>query len=161
MLLFRGRALVFVLIVGLAASVGAADRRVASAQLVEPVAGEVADRFRPPEHFGGPGNRGWEYRTSPGSAVSAAAAGVVAFAGPIGGRLYVSIDHSDGLRTSYSWLASVSVVRGQRVAQGTPLGVSGARFHFGVRRDGAYVDPARLFGERRGSFVRLVPGRFR
>ena len=128
----------------------------AVAQMVEPVDAEVVDGFRPPAHIGGPGNRGWEYATAPGSAAIAVAPGVVVFAGRIGDAQYVSIDHGAGLRTTYSLLISIDVAAGDRVDAGTSLGVTGSVFHFGARRDGDYVDPATLFGST-SARVRLVP----
>lgn len=128
----------------------------AQAQMIEPVDGTLIDPFRPPAHIGGPGNRGWEYRTTPGSPALVVAEGVVVFAGPIGGRNYVSVDHGGGLRTTYSLLVTVGVVAGTNVAAGQQLGTTGATFHFGVRRGGVYVDPASLFGVERLQ-VRLVP----
>ncbi len=129
----------------------------ASQPFEPPVDGTVIDRFRPPAHVGAPGNRGWEYRTAPGSTVTAAGQGVVAFAGQIGGRLYVSIDHPNGLRTTYSLLDSVTVVAGQTVTGGTEIGTTGLVFHFGVRRGRLYLDPADLFAFGARTTVRLVP----
>ena len=129
----------------------------APAQLEPPVDGVVVDPFRPPDHIGAPGNRGWEYATSPGSPVRAVAGGVVAFAGQVGGQLHVSIDHPGGLRTSYSFLAEVTVSRGQAIGAGQQVGVAGSRFHFGARRNGEYIDPATLFGPGPGGPARLVP----
>lgn len=125
-----------------------------------PVAGTVVDGFRPPAHIGAPGNRGWEYQTVPGSRVVAAGAGRIVFAGAIAGRLYVSIDHPCGLRTTYSGLASVEVVRGEQIEAGTGVGTAADRFHFGVRQGAAYLDPASLFRSDAAAGVRrprLVP----
>ena len=138
----------------LLASLGAAA---ADAQFLEPVDGEVVDGFRPPVHVGAPGNRGWEYRTEPGTPVLAASAGVVVFAGLIGGARYVSIQHESGLRTTYSLLASLAVAAGEAVARGTPVGTAATRFHFGVRRGDTYLDPALVLGGLVGEPVRLVP----
>jgi murein DD-endopeptidase MepM/ murein hydrolase activator NlpD len=118
----------------------------AAAQLSEPVEATVVDTFRPPVHIGAPGNRGWEYAVQPGTAVLAAADGVVAFAGQIGPHRYVSVDHPSGLRTSYSFLASTAVQRGDTVRRGTVVGTTTDQFHFGVRRNGEYLDPATVVG---------------
>lgn len=55
----------------------------------------------------------------------AAADGIVQIAGntPTGHRVW--IDHGNGLRSGYFHLASISVVVGQRVTRGTPLGLVG------------------------------------
>ena len=110
-----------------------------------PVDGEVVDPFRAPAHPYGPGNRGIEYRTDPGSAVSAAQAGAVAFAGRVAGRSVVAIEHADGRRSTYTGLAEVQVARGERVVAGQRIGSAGPTLHVGVKVGDGYVDPARLF----------------
>jgi len=122
-----------------------------------PVDAPVADPFRPPANPYGPGNRGIEYVTMPGTAVRAAGAGVVSFAGPVAGSLHVTVAHPDGIRTSYSFLADVTVRRGQSVDQGTVVGHTGSRFHVGARRGDTYIDPASLWGRRGPPRVALVP----
>ena len=122
---------------------------------VAPVQGIIVDPFRPPAHPGAPGNRGLEYATRPGSAVRAAAAGVVTFAGRVGSGRHVTVAHADGVRTSYSFLRSVAVRTGQSVGAGDVLGTTGSSFHFGARIVDAYVDPALLLGT--GGPARLVP----
>ncbi len=116
-----------------------------------PVHGTVVDPFRPPDNPYGPGNRGLEFATQSGSAFWAAADGVVSFAGPVGGRLHVTVSHPDGLRVSYSGVATIGVRRGERVQQGQQLGTTGDRLHVGVRRGETYLDPARAFDSSRGS----------
>lgn len=130
---------------------------VASAQPTPPVDGIVVDGFRPPAHIGAPGNRGWEYSTTPGTPVRASLGGVVAFAGPVAGNLHVSVDHPGGLRTTYSFLADVVVSVGQTVRIGTTLGHADGRFHFGLRRGATYLDPALLFRRAPAGPPRLVP----
>ena len=120
-----------------------------------PVDAPVVDPFRPPAGFAGPGNRGLEYATRPGSAVRASAPGVVVFAGAVGAGRHVTVLHRDGVRTGYSFLRSVAVRAGQQVAAGGIIGTSGASFHFGARIGQAYVDPAVLFGTPRRA--RLLP----
>ena len=129
-----------------------------------PVQGTVVDPFRPPTHPFGPGNRGLEIATQPGAIFWAAAPGVVSFAGQVGGRLHVTVSHPDGLRVSYSGVATIAVRRGERVHQGQPLGTAGDTLHVGVRRGETYLDPAPIFdgggmtGERpRIGRPRLVP----
>lgn len=108
-----------------------------------PVPGPVTDGFRPPPRPWAAGNRGLEYASTPGTPVRAAASGTVAFAGPVGGRLAVSIDHADGRRSTYSPLGSLLVVAGQRVQRAQPVGRSVERLHFGVRQGHRYLDPVR------------------
>jgi hypothetical protein len=112
---------------------------------IPPVDAPVSDPFRPPAQPFGPGNRGLEYATVPGTPVRASADGTVVFAGPVGGALHVTILHADGVRTSYSFLAAVDVVLGQPVHQGDRIGTAGSVFHFGARLGDSYIDPASLF----------------
>ena len=112
-----------------------------------PVEGPVIDGFRPPARPWLPGNRGYEYATSPGQVVVAAADGKVLFAGTVARTRHVTLLHADGLRTSYSYLASIEVSRGQQVLAGTTLGRAAYTFHFGVRdSEGTYLDPGHLIG---------------
>ena len=113
--------------------------------------------FRPPPTPYAPGDRGVDYATVAGTAVLASAAGRVLFAGPVAGTLAITVLHADGLRTSYSFLATVGVAAGEDVAQGQVIATTGTFFHFGVRDPtGTYLDPERLFAGRIG--VHLVPG---
>jgi hypothetical protein len=122
-----------------------------------PVEGTVTDPFRPPPHRFGPGNRGIDYAVTPLTPVRASAAGEVIFAGPVAGTLHVTIRHPDRLRTSYSFLASVTVTVGQVVGAGDEIGRTTDVFHFGVREPaGTYLDPALLFAEP--ARAHLVPG---
>lgn len=124
---------------------------------IPPVEAPIVDPFRPPPTPYGPGNRGIEYATVPGTPVRAAGAGEVSFAGSVAGSLYVTISHPDGIRTSYSFLADVTVRRGEAVDQGTVVGHTGSRFHVGARRGDIYIDPASLWGRRGPPRVALVP----
>jgi len=124
-----------------------------------PVDAPVVDTFRPPATPYGPGNRGIDYATVPGEEVRAAAPGVVAFAGAVAGGLHVVVLHADGIRTSSSFLRTVEVRRGQRVAAGQVVGTAGPSLHFGARAGEAYVDPLVLLAGSSGGGpgVRLVP----
>ena len=114
---------------------------------VAPVDGPVVDGWRPPASRYGAGNRGIDLSSSPGEPVRAAAEGTVVFAGRIGPSSHVVVLHPDGVRTSYSFLESVEVRRGDRVAQGDTVGVAGERVHFGARIGGDYLDPNVLLGD--------------
>jgi hypothetical protein len=109
-----------------------------------PVDGPIVDRFRPPADRYGPGNRGVDFRTAPGEYVRASGDGEVVFAGQVGGSRHVVVLHADGLRTSYSYLATVDVRRGDRVRRGDPVGSAGYELHFGVRAGDRYLDPEPL-----------------
>ncbi len=121
-----------------------------------PVDAPVVDGFRPPASPFGPGNRGIDYATAEGTPVRASADGQVVFAGPVGGQLHVVVRHADGIRTSYSFLAAVSVRRGHLVSAGAQVGTSGPSLHFGARRGDAYIDPLTLFGPVGEARVHLV-----
>jgi len=112
---------------------------------IPPVDAPISDPFRPPPTPYGAGNRGLEYATVPGTPVRASSNGTVVFAGNVAGALHVTLSHADGLRTSYSFLASIEVATGQRLRQGDRLGTTGERLHFGVRSGDTYLDPELLF----------------
>jgi murein DD-endopeptidase MepM/ murein hydrolase activator NlpD len=127
-----------------------------------PVTGSVVRPFGLPEGPYGAGHRGIDIAAPAGTTVRASADGVVAFAGTVAGGRYVSIDHPDGVRTTYSWLSAIAVHAGDRVGRGDPVGSSGlghpgvdpAHLHFGARYAGEYLDPILLL--ERGSVVGLV-----
>lgn len=121
-----------------------------------PVDAPIVDHFRAPACPWCPGNRGLEYRVAAGTAVRAAAAGTVTFAGVVAGTRYVVVAHADGLRATYGGLASSHLRTGDRVAAGAVVGRSGDRLHFGLRRDATYVDPEPLLGRVVGR-PRLIP----
>lgn len=119
-----------------------------------PVTGPVIRDFDPPEDPYGSGHRGIDIAVPVGTPILAPEAGVVTFAGPVGGQLFVTIDHGGGVQSSYSWLSVVGVRKGDVVARGgvigaTGLGHAGAsvpHVHVGVRLDGTYVDPLAFLG---------------
>ncbi len=121
-----------------------------------PVAGTVTDPFRPPTTAYGSGNRGLTYKTAVGSPVRASAPGRVTFAGQVGGALHVVVQHADGVRTSYSFLRSVTPRVGAVVKQGDIIGTTASTFHFGARIGDAYIDPAILL-QSGPARVHLVP----
>lgn len=108
--------------------------------------------FVAPPHRYGPGHRGIDLAPTTGDDVRAPAAGVVAFVGPVAGRGVLTIDHGDGLVSSFEPVASVLqpgtlVAAGDVVAQLTTGGhVDAGVLHFGVRLDGEYVNPMLLLG---------------
>jgi hypothetical protein len=121
-----------------------------------PVASGIVDPYRPPPSPWDAGNRGVDYATAPGTTVRAAADGEVVFAGNVGGSLHVTVAHADGLRTTYAFLGTITVVAGDRLARGDTVGTTAGNFHFGVRDpSGAYLDPLAIVG---GPAARLVPG---
>lgn len=118
--------------------------------------------FDEPAHPYGRGHRGVDLAGAPGQAVLAAGEGVVVHAGPLAGRGVVSVQHADGLRTTYEPVTPLVVV-GALLVRGAVLGTldaghagcAGTCLHWGVRRDRLdYVDPLVLL---RPPHVRLLP----
>ncbi|GII20648.1 hypothetical protein Pme01_02450 [Planosporangium mesophilum] len=137
---------------------------VATARFGWPLGGPppVARRFEPPPRPWLPGHRGVDLAAAPDVPVRAAGPGVVRFAGRLAGRGVVSIDHADGLRTTYEPITP-TVVAGQSVRAGEQIGVLEAGhpgcpvvacLHWGLRRGEVYLDPLALVGRAR---VRLLP----
>ncbi len=123
----------------------------------------VTKYFDAPETPYGAGHRGVDLAAVPGQEVLAADAGVVVFAGLVGGRPVMSVDHDGGLRTTYEPVEP-KVAVGEQVYRGQVLGTVlaghpgcaiAACLHWGVRRGDEYVDPLALTGEL-GEF-RLKP----
>jgi murein DD-endopeptidase MepM/ murein hydrolase activator NlpD len=131
-----------------------------------PVEGPVIRGFVLPQGPYGSGHRGIDIAIAFGTPVHAANDGVVAFAGSVGGSLYVSIDHPDGVRTTYSWLSALGVRKGQSVARGDIVGATGhghpelpvPHLHFGARMGSTYIDPMMLLdGGSVVDLIRLAP----
>jgi murein DD-endopeptidase MepM/ murein hydrolase activator NlpD len=84
-----------------------------------------------------------------GTPIRAAASGVVAIAGSVGGYgNYTCIEHGGGISTCYGHQEAFAVSAGQGVSQGQVIGYSGCtghcfgpHVHFEVRINGAAVDP--------------------
>jgi len=114
-----------------------------------PVSGAIVRGFDPPDDPYGAGHRGIDIAAPVGSIVVAPDDGVVTFAGKVGGRLFLTIDHGGGVSSTCSWLTSVFVRKGDRVSRGQAVATTGwghadltvPHLHFGVRLNGTYVDP--------------------
>lgn len=99
---------------------------------------------------------------APGTPVRAAGSGQVVFAGVIAGTPTLSIEHSDGLRTTYQPIAPV-VHKGQYVKEGSVIGTvataapSHDGLHWGVKTGPkTYIDPLSLLDR---PVIRLKPVR--
>jgi murein DD-endopeptidase MepM/ murein hydrolase activator NlpD len=113
-----------------------------------PVDGPVVRPFVAPISRFGPGHRGVDFAAKPGTPVHAAGPGIVVFAGTIAHERYVVILHRGDLRTSYSYLGTINVHRGQRVRSGQIIATTGRSFlHFGLRHGPDYEDPMTLFAK--------------
>jgi murein DD-endopeptidase MepM/ murein hydrolase activator NlpD len=119
-----------------------------SGQFIWPVNGPITSPFCE--------QRSWEschpgidIGVGSGTAIHAAASGVVAMAGPAGGYgNYTCIQHGGGISTCYGHQSSIQVGVGQHVSQGQVIGLSGctglcfgAHLHFEVRVNGGVVNP--------------------
>ena len=136
---------------------------------LRPVRGPIIRHFEPPPTPYAAGHRGLDMAVPIGTPVVASNAGVVAFAGAVAGELFVSIDHPDGIRTTYSYLAAVSVAKGDVLARGQQVALSGPghagstqpHLHFGMRIGDGYLDPEPYLidGLRRdlSQAIRLAP----
>ena len=148
---------------------GAAAVQASAPGYLRPVKGPIIRHFEPPPTPFAAGHRGIDMAVPIGTQVVASNAGVVTFAGLVATELFVSIDHADGIRTTYSFLSSVSVKKGDVVARGQPIAMSGPghagstqpHLHFGARIGDTYIDPEPLLldGLRRdlSQAIRLVP----
>lgn len=117
---------------------------------------EVMAHFRPPDCPYCAGQRGLEFGTAAGDVVRAAAPGTVVFAGSVAGVNWV-VTSGDGLRkVSYGFLRRITVVEGEVVAVGAPLGYSSDRLYLGLRDGDRAIDPTPLLGVATVS-TRLVP----
>jgi hypothetical protein len=135
------------------------------ASLVPPVDGVVSQRFQAPQVDWGPGHRGIDFTAEAGTAVRAAGPGTVVFAGEVAGFPAVTIDHGNGLETTYSILSSISVAEGDHVEAGRWIGEVGEAhpgigtgLHFGVKVEDEYVDPeSHLAPTDVGGAIHLAP----
>jgi murein DD-endopeptidase MepM/ murein hydrolase activator NlpD len=107
---------------------------------------------------------GVDYAAPVGTPVWAAADGVVTHKAPSGGAgNLVMIRHEGGIETAYMHLSKfANITVGQKIAAKTVIGYvgttglsTGPHLHFGVKKDGAFVDPTKL-APMRG---KPVPGR--
>jgi murein DD-endopeptidase MepM/ murein hydrolase activator NlpD len=113
----------------------------------------VLAAFDPPAQRWEAGHRGVDLAAPPGTPVAAIGEGVVAFAGQVGGKAVVVVDHGS-LRSTYEPL-DASLPVGARVRRGEQLGstsagghCSGRCLHLGVLKGEQYVDPMRLLEQR-------------
>jgi murein DD-endopeptidase MepM/ murein hydrolase activator NlpD len=161
------RKLLVVLLVTAVSSLGAPSWAHASGGTwLWPVTGPLTRSFDPPDSPYGSGHRGIDIAVPYGTVVAAPAAGTVTFAGPVGGYLFLTIDHGGGLESTYSWVSGLSVRKGATVVAGQAIALSGGghpgdtipSLHLGVKLNDVYVDPLLyLEPESVTSFIRLAP----
>jgi murein DD-endopeptidase MepM/ murein hydrolase activator NlpD len=131
-----------------------------------PVHGPILRGYDPPETPYGAGHRGIDVAVPIGTTVRAPESAVVAFAGKVGGQLFVTLDHGGELASTYSWLSKALVRKGDVVIRGQPIATSGLghpgslvpHLHLGVKLAGAYVDPMLYLGPTGvQDLIRLAP----
>ena len=122
----------------------------------------VVEAFDPPAVVWGRGHRGVDLAAAEGAQIRSAAAGTVVFAGMVAGRPVVSIDHADGIRTTYEPVEP-AVGAGDTVDVGQVIGtlLPGHRsdgvcaLHWGARTGPkTYINPLRLL---QPAVIRLKP----
>jgi murein DD-endopeptidase MepM/ murein hydrolase activator NlpD len=125
----------------------------------------VVREFEPPVLRWLAGHRGIDLATSPGATVRATGPGVVSYAGLVAGRGVVVVRHTGAdypLRTTVEPV-SASVVTGQQVTAGDPIGVVADRpghcapavcLHWGLLRGDTYLDP---WQDDKAGAIRLLP----
>lgn len=165
-LLTNHRALAFVvLLVALTGATGQPDAAEAtesapsgdpsSASWTWPVEGarEVTEPFRAPSHEYGPGHRGIDIAAPVGSRVNAPTDGVVAFRGVVVDRPLLTIDHGEGVVTTFEPMSS-TLTPGSVVSAGDQIGTvatgghsPAGDLHLGVRWNDVYINPLLMFGE--------------
>lgn len=130
---------------------------------------QVLREFDPPEQPWLAGHRGVDLAAEAGAPVYAAGAGVIAFVGWVVDRPVVSIDHPDGIRTTYEPVEAVvstgmgvdaAAVIGQLQPAGEPhCAPVGPCLHWGARvGTNDYIDPLSLLHEE-PPVIRLYPVR--
>jgi murein DD-endopeptidase MepM/ murein hydrolase activator NlpD len=123
----------------------------------------VLEPFRPPPQPWLAGHRGVDLAAAAGAPVAAPAAGIVAFAGWVVDRPVLTIDHGNGLRSSFEPVAS-ELKKGDAVARGDLVGrlsgrghCAGPCVHWGVRRADEYVNPLQFVADLRPSVLLPLP----
>jgi murein DD-endopeptidase MepM/ murein hydrolase activator NlpD len=141
-------------------------QRAAAASYPWPVVGPLIRGFDPPDSPFGAGHRGIDITAPVGTTISAPAPGKVTFAGPVGGNLFLTIDHGNGLESTYSWLSALLVSKGTFVTTGQPIARTGwghasdsvPHLHLGFKLFDVYVDPLDYLAPPSvSSFIRLAP----
>lgn len=122
----------------------------------------VVRPFDPPRRPWLSGHRGADLGAVRGAAVRSPEAGTVVFSGWVVDRPVVTIDHGDGLRSSFEPVVGTAPV-GTAVTKGEPFGTLAPGeathcgpddcLHWGVRRGDEYVDPLAFIEDRRPSVL--------
>jgi murein DD-endopeptidase MepM/ murein hydrolase activator NlpD len=118
----------------------------------KPLASDITSVFGTQRLFNGElqsYHRGTDLRAKTGTPVYASNSGIVRLAKNLfySGNIVI-VDHGKGIFTNYAHLSRIQVRAGQQIARGDQIGLSGAtgrvsgpHLHWGVKINGAYVDP--------------------
>ncbi|WP_411375991.1 M23 family metallopeptidase [Arthrobacter sp. MPF02] len=125
----------------------------------------VLRAFDPPPKPWLSGHRGVDLGTaSDGAHVTSPAAGTVSFLGVVVDRPVITIDHGNGLRSSFEPVRS-TLAAGSMVTEGQVIGTTLAGHcgtpscvHWGVRRGEEYVNPLQFVMDLRPSVLLPVEG---
>lgn len=120
----------------------------------------VVRAFDPPARPWLSGHRGVDLQAGfDGAPVTSPAAGTVSFVGVVVDRPVITIDHGDGLRSSFEAVRS-DLTSGDAVAEGDVLGWiqpghcrPGPCVHWGVRRGADYLNPLAFVTDLRPSVL--------
>jgi murein DD-endopeptidase MepM/ murein hydrolase activator NlpD len=120
----------------------------------------VLRAFDPPAKPWLSGHRGVDLQAPhDGAAVTSPAAGTVTFAGVVVDRPVITVDHGNGLRSSFEAVRS-DLTPGTAVAKGEALGWiqpghcgPGPCMHWGVRRGEEYLNPLAFVTDVRPSIL--------
>lgn len=114
---------------------------------------EVVEPFLAPAHEYGAGHRGMDILAPIGSVVHAPADGSVAFRGVVVDRPLLTIDHGDGVVSTFEPMDS-ELTAGAAVRAGDPIGTvatgghaPAGTLHIGVRLSDVYINPMLMFGD--------------
>ncbi|WP_313955546.1 M23 family metallopeptidase [Kocuria palustris] len=126
----------------------------------------VVEDFDPPAERWQSGHRGVDLTVGLSGEVRAPEDGRVSHVGTVVDRATITIDHGDGLRSSFEPVAS-DLKKGDRVRKGQVIGVVSegthclaavrACVHWGVRLGDDYVHPLPFVGAQRPSVLLPVP----
>ncbi|MBT2530664.1 M23 family metallopeptidase [Arthrobacter sp. ISL-48] len=125
----------------------------------------VVRSFDPPDKPWMSGHRGVDLRAShDGVPVTSPEAGTVSFAGVVVDRPVITIDHGNGLRSSFEPVES-PLTAGDMVAKGDTIGTllpghceTVTCVHWGVRRGDDYVNPLEFVLDLRPSILLPITG---
>ncbi|MBO1266380.1 M23 family metallopeptidase [Arthrobacter cavernae] len=120
----------------------------------------VLRAFDPPDKPWLSGHRGVDLKAAyDGAPVTSPADGVVSFVGVVVDRPVITIDHGEGLRSSFEPVSS-GLSKGEHVTKGQVIGVLAPGHcgpvpcvHWGVRRGDDYVNPLAFVTDLRPSIL--------